>query len=114
MADIRLIKVFLASPGDVAREGDLVRETLDSINRTFGEKEGVRFEEKTGKPIVIRLTEVTVKIFLITRSPICLSMICLSELCGTDSVVRRREQVPERKKNSCALLNLSRQTVIRR
>lgn len=49
MADIRLIKVFLASPGDVAREGDLVRETLDSINRTFGEKEGVRFEVKNWK-----------------------------------------------------------------
>lgn len=49
MADIRLIKVFLASPTDVAREGELVRETLDSINRTFGEKEGVRFEVKNWK-----------------------------------------------------------------
>jgi hypothetical protein len=49
MADIRLIKVFLASPGDVAHEGNLVRETFDSINRTLGEKEGVRFEVKNWK-----------------------------------------------------------------
>lgn len=49
MADIRLIKVFLASPGDVSREADLVRETFDAINRTLGEKEGVRFEVKNWK-----------------------------------------------------------------
>jgi hypothetical protein len=49
MADVRLIKVFLASPGDVAREGDLVRETFDSINRALGEKEGVRFEVRNWK-----------------------------------------------------------------
>lgn len=49
MAGIQLIKVFLASPGDVSREGDLVRETFDSINRTLGEEKGVRFEVKNWK-----------------------------------------------------------------
>lgn len=44
MANIRLIKVFLASPGDVAREGELVRQELESINHSFGEREGVQFK----------------------------------------------------------------------
>ncbi|HSK72683.1 MAG TPA: hypothetical protein VK892_13360 [Pyrinomonadaceae bacterium] len=43
MTNIQLIKVFLASPGDVAREGEIVRETLGAINRTLGEKEGIQF-----------------------------------------------------------------------
>lgn len=43
MTNIQLIKVFLASPGDVAREGELVRETLEAINHTLGEKEGIQF-----------------------------------------------------------------------
>lgn len=44
MADVQLIKVFLASPGDVAREGELVRETIEQVNRTLGEREGVQFK----------------------------------------------------------------------
>lgn len=43
MADIRLIKVFLASPGDVAQEGESVRQILEMINRTLGEREGIQF-----------------------------------------------------------------------
>ena len=44
MATIQLIKVFLASPGDVSQEGELIRETLEQVNRTLGEKEGIQFK----------------------------------------------------------------------
>jgi hypothetical protein len=43
MTNIQLVKVFLASPEDVAREGEIVRDTLEAINRALGEKEGIQF-----------------------------------------------------------------------
>ena len=43
MKDFKLIKVFLASPGDVLEEGKIVRETLDSINRTLGDEKEIQF-----------------------------------------------------------------------
>lgn len=44
MKNVELVKVFLASPGDVTREADLVKETFDSINRTLGEEKGIQFK----------------------------------------------------------------------
>lgn len=44
MKDFKLIKVFLASPGDVLEESNIVRETLDSINRTLGDEKEIQFK----------------------------------------------------------------------
>lgn len=44
MTRVEIIKIFLASPGDVEAERRIVREVLDSVNRTLGQEKGVRFE----------------------------------------------------------------------
>ena len=44
MKNVRLINVFLASPGDVVQENQSVREILESINRTLGEEKGVQLK----------------------------------------------------------------------
>lgn len=44
MATVELLRVFLASPGDVAAERQIVKEVLDAVNRTVGLERGVRFE----------------------------------------------------------------------
>jgi hypothetical protein len=44
MAKVDLLRVFLASPGDVAREREVVKEVLDSVNRTLGVEKDIRFE----------------------------------------------------------------------
>lgn len=44
MSNIRLIKVFLATPSDVMQERQIAKDVLDSINRTMGTEKGVRFE----------------------------------------------------------------------
>src|ERR1043165_2668786 len=44
MNKVELLKVFLASPGDVAAERQVVREVLDSVNRTIGLERGLHFE----------------------------------------------------------------------
>ena len=44
MPTIDLIRVFLASPGDVSDERKAVREVFEDINRTLGNDKQVRFE----------------------------------------------------------------------
>jgi hypothetical protein len=44
MAKVDLIKVFLASPGDVSQERQIVKDVLDSVNRTIGIEKEIRFE----------------------------------------------------------------------
>jgi hypothetical protein len=41
---VRLIRVFVSSPGDVQAERDALRELVDSINRTDGRASGFRLE----------------------------------------------------------------------
>lgn len=40
----RKISVFIASPGDLAKERDLFRTTIDNLNEGFGDGAGVEFE----------------------------------------------------------------------
>ncbi|MFV1883932.1 MAG: DUF4062 domain-containing protein [Balneola sp.] len=40
----RKIGVFIASPGDLAKERNLFRETIDDLNGGFGDGAGVEFE----------------------------------------------------------------------
>lgn len=44
MAKVDLLKVFLASPGDVAQEREIVAEVLDAVNRTMGREREVHFD----------------------------------------------------------------------
>jgi hypothetical protein len=44
MTKVELIRVFLASPGDVDAERAIVRQVLDAVNQTVGKDKGVRFE----------------------------------------------------------------------
>lgn len=44
MTQVEIIKIFLASPGDVQAERTIVRDVLDSINKTLGQEKGIRFE----------------------------------------------------------------------
>ena len=45
MADaVRLIRVFVSSPSDVAEERAVLEEVVDRINRTQGQEHGVRLE----------------------------------------------------------------------
>lgn len=44
MAKVELLKVFLASPGDVAPEREIVAEVLESVNRTMGREREVLFD----------------------------------------------------------------------
>lgn len=44
MTKVELIRVFVASPGDVAAERQMVRDVVDAINKTVGQDKGVRFE----------------------------------------------------------------------
>ena len=44
MADIRTIKVFIASPGDLAVERRAFKEVLDKLNGDFADGAGVWFE----------------------------------------------------------------------
>src|SRR5262245_47679519 len=44
MAKVELLKVFVASPGDVLQERGIVREVLDSINRTLGREKNIMLE----------------------------------------------------------------------
>jgi hypothetical protein len=41
---VRVIRVFVSSPGDVQAERDVLRELVDSINRTDGRSRGFRLE----------------------------------------------------------------------
>jgi hypothetical protein len=41
---VRVIRVFVSSPGDVQAERDALRELVDSINRTDGQARGYRLE----------------------------------------------------------------------
>jgi formylglycine-generating enzyme required for sulfatase activity len=42
--DVKLIRVFVSSPGDVAEEREVLDEVAESINRTEGPSEGFRLE----------------------------------------------------------------------
>ncbi|MEG4301749.1 hypothetical protein [Microcoleus sp. D3_18a_C4] len=44
MPQVKLLKIFLASPGDVVRERNYVIEVIDEINRTIAPSKGVRLE----------------------------------------------------------------------
>jgi hypothetical protein len=44
MAKVELIRVFLASPGDVEPERTIVRDVLNAVNQTVGKDKEVRFE----------------------------------------------------------------------
>ncbi len=44
MADLQLIKIFLASPGDVAEERNAVEQVIETINRNLGSEKRVRLE----------------------------------------------------------------------
>src|SRR4051794_25538795 len=44
MPQIQLTRVFIASPRDVSREREIVKEVLDAINRTMGLERGVMFQ----------------------------------------------------------------------
>jgi hypothetical protein len=44
MTTVKLLKVFLASPGDVNQERQIVRDVLDAVNRTIGLEKEIRFE----------------------------------------------------------------------
>jgi hypothetical protein len=44
MPKVELIRVFLASPGDVETERTIVREVINAVNQTIGEDKGIRFE----------------------------------------------------------------------
>ena len=41
---VRVIRLFVSSPGDVQAERDALRELVDSINRTDGRASGFRLE----------------------------------------------------------------------
>ena len=41
---VELIRVFLASPGDVETERGIVREVVNAINQTLGRAKEIRFE----------------------------------------------------------------------
>ena len=41
---VRLIRVFVSSPGDVAEERNVLTEVVDSINQTDGQGRQVRLE----------------------------------------------------------------------
>lgn len=41
---VRILRVFVSSPGDVAAERDVMAELVDSINRTDGKTHGIRLE----------------------------------------------------------------------
>ena len=52
-SDLRLIHVFIASPGDLAVERRAFKEVIDELNDGFGDGAGVKFvalgwEEKEG------------------------------------------------------------------
>lgn len=49
MAEVRLIKVFVACPGDVSSERDTVGQIFETLNKTLGEREHVRFESVNWK-----------------------------------------------------------------
>jgi hypothetical protein len=44
MQQVEVLKIFLASPGDVVRERNYVREVIDEINLTIAPSKGVRLE----------------------------------------------------------------------
>src|SRR6476661_1172207 len=44
MQQVDVLKIFLASPGDVVRERNYVKEVIDEINRTTAPSKGVRLE----------------------------------------------------------------------
>lgn len=44
MAKVDLVNIFLASPGDVAHERQIVKEVIEAINRTIGREKDIRFE----------------------------------------------------------------------
>src|SRR4051794_37541236 len=44
MTTLRVIKVFIASPGDLAVERRAFKDTVDSLNKGFGRGAGVTFE----------------------------------------------------------------------
>ncbi|MEN8259437.1 MAG: hypothetical protein ABFS02_02425 [Pseudomonadota bacterium] len=41
---VKLVKIFVSSPGDVSDERDVLDEAVVRVNRTAGLERGVRFE----------------------------------------------------------------------
>ena len=41
---VRIIRVFVSSPSDVQKERDVLKEVIESINRTDGQPNGFRLE----------------------------------------------------------------------
>ena len=42
--EVKLLKVFIASPGDVAKERDVLREVIDDLNRSLALEKGVMLQ----------------------------------------------------------------------